>query len=202
VADLSGQQVRTLNRKAGTGISTLVLDQPLKNSGDQPAQLSSGQVAGGAAAIVALALMALFDNVSPARANTGAQNIAALKPFAARSKFFDDLSQYEADDWDGDGAKAIAKQDSKNARSLLEAIGLYETSLPDIVAGADGSICMEWIRQGQDGERKIFVDVGPNGRVLTYVKFGSRSPIEKHFDKFGPSVVEHLQLLFNVFASG
>jgi hypothetical protein len=127
--------------------------------------------------------------------------VRALAPFARDARensFFDHVADYALDDWDGDGAVAISSDDVANARSLLNTLNVGD---PEIVAGSDGSICMEWIRQSPTGENKIYVDVGPKGKVLTFARFGQSSPIEKHFDEYGPDVVDHLRVLFSIYAA-
>lgn len=126
------------------------------------------------------------------------QQISPFDRGTRKSNFFDQISDYAFDDWDGDGATAIASGDLANARSLLNTLGV---AAPEIVAGADGSICMEWIRQSPTGEKKIYVDVGPGGKVLTFARFGVSSPIEKHFDHFGPEVADHLRVLFSIYSA-
>jgi hypothetical protein len=124
------------------------------------------------------------------------QQILPFDRSARKTSFFDSVSDYAADDWDGDGARAILSQDVLSARALLNVLGVPE---PEIAAGSDGSVCMEWIRQSPTGEKKIYVDVGPGGRVLTFARFGAFSPIEKHFDQYGPDVDNHLRVLFSIY---
>jgi hypothetical protein len=125
------------------------------------------------------------------------QPICPFDRATRKSSFFDQIGDYSLDDWDGDGASAISSQDASNARTLLNSLNVAE---PEIVAGSDGSICMEWIRQSSGGEKKIYVDVGPSGKVLTFARFGSLSPIEKHFDRYGPEVIDHLRVLFSIYS--
>lgn len=127
-----------------------------------------------------------------------AQQIAPLVRPARKNDFFDQVADYSFDDWDGDGASAISSTDAANARSLLT---LLNVSDPEIVAGSDGSICMEWVRQSPNGEKKIYVDIGPSGKVLTFARFGDSSPIEKHFDEYGPDVGDHLRVLFSIYSA-
>ena len=108
------------------------------------------------------------------------------------------LGDYALDDWDGDGARAVSHKDILLARTLL---GRLRTSQPEIAAGSDGSICMEWIRQVRSGERKIYVDIGPRGKILTFAKFEDSPPVEKHFDEYSPEADSHLQALFNRYSS-
>jgi hypothetical protein len=126
-----------------------------------------------------------------------AQQIAPFVRNTKKRDFFDHVADYALDDWDGDGAKAISFKDASSARSLLD---LLNTSEPEIVAGSDGSICMEWIRQSPNGEKKIYVDIGPGGKVLTFARFANSSPIEKHFDQCGPEVSDHLRVLFSIYS--
>ncbi|MGA2057945.1 MAG: hypothetical protein ABSG88_21895 [Bradyrhizobium sp.] len=121
-----------------------------------------------------------------------------ISPFARKDGFFDRVADYASDDWDGDGAVAVSADEVANARSLLNALNV---SNPEIVAGSDGSICMEWIRQSSTGEKKVYVDVGPKGKVLTFARFGQSSPIEKHFNEYGPDVIDHLRVLFSIYAA-
>jgi hypothetical protein len=126
-----------------------------------------------------------------------AQQIAPFDRSTRKNNFFDEVADYSSDDWDGDGAAAISSTDVTNARSLLSSLNVTD---PEIVAGSDGSICMEWIRQSPSGEKKIYVDVGPSGMVLTFARFGDSSPIEKHFDGYGPEVNDHLRVLFSIYS--
>ncbi len=126
------------------------------------------------------------------------QQIAPSDRAARKGSFFDQLDDYGLDDWDGDGATAISSEDAGTARTLLDSLNV---AAPDIVAGADGSICMEWIRQSASGEKKIYVDVGPNGKILTFARFGDSSPIEKHFDLYGPDVNDHLRIIFSIYSA-
>jgi hypothetical protein len=123
-----------------------------------------------------------------------------ISPFdrGTRKSFFESVSDYALDDWDGEGARAILSTDVETAQVLLNALNAPD---PEIVAGSDGSICMEWIRQSPTGEKKIYVDVGPDGKILTFARFGSSSPIEKHFDEHGPEVDNHLRVLFSIYSA-
>jgi hypothetical protein len=191
-----------LRSQMGTGSAAPVHTASERNSGQQDPALWPW--ASGFAMLMIGAFSAPAAGGTALGSNT-LQNFAALSKFTApRGKFFDELAQYERDDWDGDGAKPVARTDSDIARRLLDSVApdIAQLTPPDIVAGADGSICMEWIRQGATGQRKMFVDVGPNGRVLTFAKFGSATGIEKHFDQFGPEVLQHLRLMFSVYSMG
>jgi hypothetical protein len=126
------------------------------------------------------------------------QLIAPFDRAARKDGFFDTVGDYASDDWDGDGAKGISAADVKIARELLSTLNISE---PEIVAGSDGSICMEWVRQSPSGEKRIYVDVGPDGRVLTFARFGNSSPIEKHFDRYTAEVENHLRVLFSVYST-
>ena len=153
------------------------------------------------------AIGAALITLSLASAGAGTSSLAnelvrsrQIAPFdrARREGFFDTVADYASDDWDGDGARAISSRDVEIARALLSSLDVSE---PEIVAGSDGSICMEWIRQSPSGEKKIYVDVGPDGKVLTFARFGSSSPIEKHFDEYTPEVDNHLRVLFSVYST-
>ena len=124
------------------------------------------------------------------------QHLLPVDSTTQRNSFFDHVADYCTHDWDGDGAVAISSDDIASARSLLDALAATD---PEIVAGSDGSICMEWIRHSPMGEKKIYVDIGPNGKVLTFARFGESSPIEKHFDQYGPDVIDHLRVLFSIY---
>jgi hypothetical protein len=126
------------------------------------------------------------------------QQISPLVRSARKGSFFDSVEDYAFDDWDGDGAKAVSSNDVETAQVLLTALNAPE---PEIVAGSDGSICMEWVRQSPTGEKKIYVDVGPDGKVLTFARFGNSSPIEKHFNEYGPDVDNHLRVLFSIYSA-
>lgn len=107
----------------------------------------------------------------------------------------DGFENFAAYGWDGEDAEPIRGEDLQYARRLLKSIGAY-SGIPDAAPGADGSICMEWISSGSEGKRKIVIDVGPGDKVLTYARFGSHKPIERHFKKLDPTLIDHVKGLF------
>ncbi|MDB5610811.1 MAG: hypothetical protein JWP25_7711 [Bradyrhizobium sp.] len=171
-------------RELGTGHSNVSISGPIWAIG---------------AAMVTLSLSSLGTGTS-ALANelVRTQHISPFDRAGKKNDFFESIEDYSYDDWDGDGAKAVSPNDVKNARVLLNGLN---TSQPEIAAGSDGSICMEWIRQSPTGEKKIYVDVGPDGKILTFARFGASSPIEKHFDQYDPEVDNHLRVLFSVYSA-
>jgi hypothetical protein len=134
--------------------------------------------------------------------NATSAQVAAIRSAISKQDFFEGVSAYQTDGWDGDNAVAISGADVKRARSLLDLIAGFEPKAPDIAPGQDGSICLEWKRYTSDGEKKIYVDVGPNGRILTYAKLGSFSPIEKHFPSDTAGVIDHLSVMFSIYSIG
>jgi hypothetical protein len=179
-------------------LNTLISSSVHHGTGDSAVPITGAPLWALGIAIFTLSLSPLGTGTS-ALANefVRTQQIAPLKA-AKNGNFFDNVADYSLEDWDGDGSKAIAASDVAIARSLLGALNVPE---PETVAGADGSVCMEWIRQSPSGEKSVYVDVGPNGKVLTFARFGESSPIEKHFDQFGPDVEDHLRVLFSVYSA-
>ncbi|MDI4231477.1 hypothetical protein OZ411_01440 [Bradyrhizobium sp. Arg237L] len=170
-----------------------------RGTGHSTVAISGAPVWAIGAAIITLSL-------APTGAGTSASGSEFVRthqitPFERASRknsFFDTAADYAFDDWDGDGATAISGADVQTARALLDTLNAPE---PEIVAGSDGSICMEWVRQSATGEKKIYVDVGPHGRILTFARFGSSAPIEKHFDEYTAEVDHHLRVLFSVYSA-
>ncbi|MGH6642964.1 hypothetical protein [Hypericibacter sp.] len=107
----------------------------------------------------------------------------------------DRFEQYTSPGWDGDDAEPLLLSDLKFARGLLRQLASHANP-PDAAPGPDGSICMEWVAGSRHSPRKIFLDVGPGDRVLTYAKFGKRAPVERHFKKSDFELVGYLQSLF------
>jgi len=103
--------------------------------------------------------------------------------------------------WDGDEAEAISEKDLQFTRTLLERLGPYLPSAPDTAPGVDGSICMEWIDSGPAGQKKVFVDVTPADKVLTFARLSEARPVEKHFKKSDQGLIVYLQSVFDFFAT-
>lgn len=110
--------------------------------------------------------------------------------------YLEGFEQFTVPGWDGQEATPVAKTDLNFARRLLTSIGPYLPFEPDAAAGADGSICMEWMSDTAAGSKKIFVDVTPGGNVLTYSRLGNSPPLEKHFSKDDPALIPYLRHLF------
>jgi hypothetical protein len=118
---------------------------------------------------------------------TGAPNIGP---------YLEGFEQFTVPEWDGQEATPVAKPDLNFARRLLTSIGPYLPFEPDAAAGADGSICMEWMSETAAGSKKIFVDVTPGGNVLTYSRLGNSPPLERHFAKNDPALIPYLRHMF------
>lgn len=112
----------------------------------------------------------------------------------------DGFEQYITPGWDGEDAAALHPSDLDFARNLLREIGPY-MGKPDAAPGADGSICMEWIAGTEYGFNKMFLDIGPGDRVLTYARFGDRQGIERHFRKNDPVLMTYLHGLVSAFSA-
>jgi hypothetical protein len=109
------------------------------------------------------------------------------------------FEQFTVPDWDGEGADPVDKADLDYARTLLKQVAAQLPFEPDAAAGSDGSICMDWISDTSAGSKKIFIDVAPRGKVLTYLRLGNSKPLEKHFKKNDPTLIVYLRHLFEFF---
>lgn len=96
--------------------------------------------------------------VADVRSEAEASEHPALAEFVA----------YDMEDWDCEGAEPITKATRELASGVLSAIPVSFPP-PDVAPSADGSICMEW----NVGNAKVWVDVGPGKKVLTYYNSGA-----------------------------
>lgn len=129
------------------------------------------------------------------------QFCSALFGLPDKDLYLSGFEEFTNPGWDGDDAKPVSKNDLKFARGLLDQIAPYLPCDPDAAAGTDGSICMEWLSNSAVGTKKIFIDVTPDGSVLTFARIGSSRPTEKHFRKNDPMLVTYLQQVFDFFAT-
>jgi hypothetical protein len=106
------------------------------------------------------------------------------------------FERFSADGWDGDDAKRIESNTLLAARDLLREIG-GAAGFPEVVPGADGSICMEWMSPGNKTTRRVLIDVGPNDKVLTYARFNDQRPTERHFQMRDPILIAYVKSLLD-----
>jgi hypothetical protein len=128
------------------------------------------------------------------------QAAQCFQEISGRSDHLLGFEQFTVPHWDGEEATAVAKEDLRFARRLLERIGPYLPFEPDTAPGTDGSICMEWVSDAV-GSKKIFIDVAPGGTILTYSRLGNAPPSERHFKKNDPALIVYLRHLFDFFAT-
>lgn len=92
-----------------------------------------------------------------------------------------DFEEFMFPNWDNEGAFPITNETLAVARRILLELPLQYRS-PEAAPGADGSVCMEWM--WQPGNRKLFIDVGPQTKVLVYARLSEEERAEKMFPRF------------------
>ncbi len=102
-----------------------------------------------------------------------------------------DYDSYQVANWDGGGARPIAKTTLSAARSLLDSLRL-EIPSPEAAPGADGTIGLEW----WNGNARLFVDIGPGSEIRTYFNPGDGQSSEEAFQWGDAHLKGHLEKLF------
>jgi hypothetical protein len=97
---------------------------------------------------------------------------------------------YGVANWDGDGAEPITQDTREIASKLLEGL-VSQLGAPDAAPGADGSIGLEWWK----GPARLFIDVGPQRQIRTYLNLGNIKPEEEVFQWGDATLKTHFSSL-------
>lgn len=203
VGTMAGEQLRlwekepnnTVSRLLAYGMSgALVLGSwggPAKNIGVCPTAADSRCYFGFQVTDVAGATKPmLFDRVS---GDNRFLSPDANSTTAAREPL-PEFSSYSYANWDSEGARPIDINTRKWARAVLTLLG-HLGRFVDLAPGADGSIGMEWY----NGERKVWIDVGPAPVVTIYYNFGHAERRQVSFDLASPELASYLRDVFSRF---
>lgn len=108
-----------------------------------------------------------------------------------------DLKQYDRPNWDGEDAHPIGATSVGIVRDLLRDLIALNLSLPHTAPACDGSACMEWSFHRGDQEAEIFIDIGPERKIMTFLKDFDGTTVEQHFPSYSAASKLHILQMFD-----
>ena len=125
----------------------------------------------------------------------GSDQVRSREPQLDASKQAEDLfagyEEYACRGWDGYDGEAIKPETVRIATDLVK-LCLPDRPLPDAAPSGDGTIGLEW----WNGECHFFVDVTPDGSILTYLDVADGEPSEEQFKWGEPELASYLGRCF------
>lgn len=107
---------------------------------------------------------------------------------AAVLKALRDLSAFQSDNWDAEGARGITQEMIGAAVRLLASLPAA-AALPDIAPARDGSLCMEW----ESAVGTLWLDIGADRTVQVLLETSTFTD-EKRFRADDPNVAAYLRV--------
>lgn len=101
---------------------------------------------------------------------------ASITSHKSADEVFADFHYYTRAGWDGEDALPITEHTLQMAYDLIDKVLLDEPP-PDPAPAANGSIGLEW----WNGDARLFIDVGPDAEVRTYLNLGEGAHSEELF---------------------
>jgi hypothetical protein len=104
------------------------------------------------------------------------------------------FSEFQTENWDGEGAKAIDSETLGAARELIEKLPVW-IAAPEAAPAADGSIGLEWVWQEAGRPVKVFIDVEPGRKVATFVRYSNGQTTEAVMSLDELETINHIRSL-------